>query len=298
MLSVDECLAAVDESGAPVVSITGGEPLLHPHVVPIVNGIIARKRFIHLCTNALLLEESLTKFKPNPYFGFVVHLDGLAGYHNRLAGREGVFETAIAGMRAAKQAGFPVYTNTTIYKETNLEDVERLFVLLSQIPVDGIMVAPAFSYDVVGSDVFLSKSEIHNIFHPIYNQRKRFRFYNTPFYLEFLAGKRQLQCRPWSNPTRNPKGWKKPCYLITDGHCQSFQELMEETPWERYGPGNDPRCANCMVHCGFEADALDEIGKSPSNLWRTVAWDFFSDGESVMGGANVSSTGGNGRRDY
>jgi len=275
MLSADECLAAVDEAGAPVVSITGGEPLLHPEIEKIVQGIVARKRFIYFCTNGLLLEKSLSKFKPSPYFSFVLHLDGLAESHDRFAGRQGVFETAIAAMRAAKQAGFQVRTNTTIYRGTNLKEIEQLFILLSQIPVDGIMVAPAFSYEAVNGDVFLSRNEIIDMFQPIYELRKRFRFYNTPIYLEFLAGKKELRCIPWSNPTRNPKGWKRPCYLITDGHCQSFRELMEETPWEKYGVGNDPRCSNCMVHCGFEASALEEVGKNLSNLWQTIRWNFF-----------------------
>ncbi|MBI4187135.1 MAG: adenosyl-hopene transferase HpnH [Chloroflexi bacterium] len=275
MLSVEECLAAVDDSGAPVVSITGGEPLLHPEIGRIVDGIVARKRFVHFCTNGLLLEESLDKFKPGPYMRFVLHLDGLAESHDRFAGRRGVFDTAVSAIKAAKRAGFLVFTNTTIYKGTRFEEVERLFSLLSQIGVDGLMVAPAFSYEAVNSDVFLSRQEIGSVFEPIYRLRKRFRFYNTPVYLEFLAGKRELACTPWSNPTRNPKGWKMPCYLITDGHRQSFQELMEETPWEKYGVGNDPRCANCMVHCGFEAGALDELGSSLPALWRTVRWNFF-----------------------
>jgi len=273
MLSVDECLSAVDEVGTPVVCITGGEPLLHPDISQIVDGILARKRFIYLSTNGLLLENSLEKFKPSPYLNFVFHLDGLAESHNRFTGRQDAFETTIAGMKAAKRAGFQLYTNTTIYKGTSLEEIEQLFVFLSRIPVDGIMVAPAFSYEAVSGDVFLSRNEIIDIFQPIYELRKRFRFYNTPIYLEFLAGKRELQCTPWSNPTRNPKGWKRPCYLITDGHCQSFRELIEETPWKKYGVGNDPRCSNCMVHCGFEASALDEVGRSLSGLWRTVRWN-------------------------
>lgn len=276
MLSTNECLAAVDEAGAPVVCITGGEPLLHPEIEQIVQGIVAKKRFIYFSTNGLLLADYLGKFKPSPYLSFVLHLDGLAESHNRFAGRQGVFETAIAGIRAAKQAGFQVYTNTTIYKGTNQKEIEQLFVFLSQIPVDGIMVAPAFSYEVVNGDVFLSRNEVIDIFQPVYELRKRFRFYNTPIYLEFLAGKRELRCTPWSNPTRNPKGWRRPCYLIADGHCWSFRELMEETPWEKYGVGNDPRCSNCMVHCGFEASALEEVGKNLSDFWRTIRWNFFS----------------------
>jgi hopanoid biosynthesis associated radical SAM protein HpnH len=275
-LSADECLAAVEEAGAPVVSITGGEPLIHPDIEKIVNGIIARKRFINLCTNGLLLEASLGKFKPSPYLSFVLHLDGLAESHDRFAGREGVFETALAGIKAAKRAGFQVLINTTIYKGTDVKQVEPLFVLLSRIPVDGIMVSPAFSYETVDGDVFLSRQEAVDAFQPVYELRKRFPFYNTPIYLDFLAGKRELACTPWSTPTRNPQGWKRPCYLITDGHCQSFQELMEETDWDKYGVGNDPRCANCMVHCGFEASALEQIGRSLPDLWRTMRWNFFN----------------------
>jgi len=276
MLSVDECLTAVEESGAPVVSITGGEPLLHPDIGEVVEGIIAQKRFVHLCTNGLLLEDSLNKFKPGPHMSFVLHLDGMAETHDRFAGREGLFETTIAGMRAAKRVGFQVRINTTIYKGTDPTEVEQLFTLLSQIPVDGIMVSPAFSYEAVDGDVFLSRQEAIDAFKPIYELRKRFPFYNTPIYLEFLAGNRELACTPWSTPTRNPKGWKRPCYLITDDHCQSFRELMEETSWEKYGVGNDPRCANCMVHCGFEGSALGEVGKSLPNLWRTVRWNLFN----------------------
>ena len=185
MLSAEECLAAVDEAGVPVVSITGGEPLLHPDIGQIIEGITARKRFVHLCTNGLLLENSLEKFKPSPYVSFVLHLDSLAESHDRFAGREGVFETAIAGARVAKRAGFRVLVNTTIYKWTNAMEIERLFLVLSGVPVDGIMVAPAFDYQAVNSDVFFSRQESINAFQPIYELRKRFRFYNTPIYLNF-----------------------------------------------------------------------------------------------------------------
>lgn len=275
-LSLDECLNAVDESNAPVICITGGEPLIHPDIERIVQRILARKRFVYLSTNGLLLEESLKKFKPGPYFSFVLHIDSLAESHDKSAGRQGVFNAAIKAMKTAKQAGFQVRTNTTLFKTTSLEDIERLFLLLSRIPIDGIMVAPGFSYEAVDNYVFLSRSEINQAFQRIYRLRKQYRIYNTPIYLEFLAGKRQLSCTPWSNPTRNPKGWKRPCYLITDGHCQSFQELMEETHWGKYGAGNDPRCQNCMVHCGFEASALAAAGKNPANLWRMISWNLFS----------------------
>ncbi|MBI2958400.1 MAG: adenosyl-hopene transferase HpnH [Chloroflexi bacterium] len=271
-LSVEECLAAVDEAGAPVVSITGGEPLLHPGIDHIVSGIVSRGKFVHLCTNGLLLERSLGKFKPGPRMAFVLHLDSLAEPPDRFAGREGVFETAISAIRSAKRSGFRVLINTTFYKQTRIADLEQLFSMLAAVPVDGMMVAPAFSYEAVDSDVFLSREEMVESFRPIYQMPKKLPFYNTPLYLDFLAGKRELSCVPWSTPTRNPKGWKRPCYLVTDGHCASFRELMEETDWSKYGVGNDKRCRNCMVHCGFEGGAMAQVGRSLPDLWRTVKW--------------------------
>jgi len=272
-LSAQECLAAVDEAGAPVVSLTGGEPLLHAEIGEIVSGILVRKRFIYLCTNGLRLAESLKGFRPSPYLSFVVHLDGLARTHDRIAGRGGVFESAVGAIRAAKRAGFQVRTNTTVYKGSGWRELRELFSLLSRSGVDGMMVTPAFSYEQVGADIFLSREESAATFQPLYEERRRFRLYNTPIYLAFLAGRRALHCTPWSTPTRNPRGWKRPCYLITDGYCGSFRELMEETPWERYGVGNDPRCANCMVHCGFEASAIDQAGRNLADLWRLIRWN-------------------------
>jgi hopanoid biosynthesis associated radical SAM protein HpnH len=269
-LSLDECLSSVREAGAPVVSITGGEPLLHPEIDRIVADIIRQRRFVNLCTNGQLLESSLGRFKPDPHLYFVLHLDGLAETHDRLAEKKGVFETAIAAIRAARQAGFQVLINTTLYKGTRIDEVRQLFRLLAKIPVNGIMVAPAFSYEAVKTDSFLSRREMHEAFLPLYALRREVPFYNTPLYLEFLAGKLDLQCKPWSTPTRNPRGWKMPCYLLTDGHCASFQELMEKTDWSKYGAENNPRCANCMVHCGFEASALSAIKRNPANLWNTA----------------------------
>jgi len=272
-MSLEDCLAAVDAAGAPVVSITGGEPLLLPNIDRIVREVIARKRFVHLCTNGVLLEESLSKFTPSPYMAFVLHLDGLAETHDAAAGKQGVFDTAIAAMKAAKRAGFQVLVNTTIYKGRDLSEIEALFVLLSEIPVDGIMVAPAFGYQAVDADVFLTRREAIAALQRFYPQRQRFPFYNTPIYWEHLAGKRELPCTPWSTVTRNPMGWKRPCYLITDGHCETFQELMETTAWETYGVGNDPRCTHCMVHCGFEASAVDEGMRNPAAMWRMMKWN-------------------------
>ena len=196
MMSAEECLEAVDESSAPVVSITGGEPLLHPEIGQIVNGIISRGKFVNLCTNGLLLKDSLGKFTPSPYLSFVLHLDGLAETHDGFAGRKGVFDAAIVGIKAAKKAGFPVLINTTIYKETNLAEVEHLFTVLGQIPIDGIMVSPAFSYDAVSNEVFLSRQQIVTAFQSVFALPRRVPFYNTPIYREFLAGKERVEVRP------------------------------------------------------------------------------------------------------
>ena len=181
-----------------------------------------------------------------------------------------MFETAISAIRTARKAGFQVLTNTTIYKTTDIKEIEELFLMLSQIPVNGIMTAPAFSYSTVDHDVFLSRKEIIEIFQPIYKMRHKVPFYNTPLYIEFLAGKLDLPCSPWSMPTRNPKGWKSPCYLLTESHLSSFQELYEKTVWNNYGPGNNAACTNCMVHCGFEASAVNAITHSPYNLLSTI----------------------------
>ena len=268
-MTKEECLASVKEAGAPIVSITGGEPLLHPEIAGIVNSIVAQSRFVNLCTNGLLLEKSLSKFKPSPRLSFVVHMDSLAETHDKFAGRPGTFDTAISAIKAAKNSGFQVLINTTIYKQTDISEIKQLFRLLAHVPVNGIMVAPAFSYEAVSNDVFPSREEVYKIFQPLYEMRRDIPFYNTPLYLEFLAGGLDLKCTPWSTPTRNPKGWKSPCYLLTDGHYSSYRELMDNTPWEQYGSGNNPRCANCMVHCGYEASALGAM-KKPANLWKMV----------------------------
>ncbi|MCR4393001.1 MAG: adenosyl-hopene transferase HpnH [Dehalococcoidales bacterium] len=274
-LSLEECLTSVQEADAPVVSITGGEPLLHPDIDQIVKRIIQQKRFVNLCTNGLLLENSLDRFKPDPHFFLVLHLDGMAETHDKIAGRKGVFERAISAIRFARKRGFQVLINTTIYRQSSVEEIRELFILLAGIPVTGIMVAPAFSYEAVKEDCFLSRREMTQAFLPVYEMRKEVPFFNTPLYLEFLAGRLDLQCTPWSTPTRNPKGWKMPCYLITDGHFPTYKDLMERTDWSKYGVGNDPRCANCMVHCGFEASALSAMKASLPNLWKTIRGIYF-----------------------
>jgi len=273
-LSAAECLSAVDEAGAPMVSIAGGEPLLHPDIVPIVDQILAGGRGVTLCTNGLLLEDSLDGFRPSPYLSFVIHLDGLARTHDGYAGREGVFATAMDAIGAAKRRGFRVLVNTTLYKGTDVAETVQLLELLAQIPVNGTIVAPAFGFEEVEADLFLTRSEAIARFGPIYDLRHSVPFYNTPLYLEFLAGKRELACVPWSTPTRNPRGWRQPCYLLADDYCPSFQALLEDTNWEAYGVGKDPRCADCMVHSGYDAAAMAEALSSLPVLWRVLKWAF------------------------
>jgi hopanoid biosynthesis associated radical SAM protein HpnH len=271
-LTVEECLASVEEAGAPVVAVTGGEPLLHPGIQEIVTGIISGKRFVYLCTNGLVLESSLGKFQPSPYLAINVHLDGLASTHDGMAGRQGVFDTALKGIQAAKEAGFQVCTNTTVYKGSQPREIRELLRLLMYAGVDGLLLSPAFSYEAVDEEVFLSRDEIVGLFREILRPPNHRRYYSTPLYLDFLKGERELECTPWANPTRNPQGWKSPCYLITDRHFGSFAELMEETEWEKYGVGRDPRCQNCMVHSGFEATAVSEVGRDLGALWKTLKW--------------------------
>jgi hopanoid biosynthesis associated radical SAM protein HpnH len=275
-LSMEECLDAARECAAPVVCLTGGEPLLHPEIQGIVEGIIDQGQFVYLCSNGLVLERHLQDYTPSPYLSLVLHLDGPAEFHDGLAGRAGVFDTALHAMRAAREAGFRVLVNTTLYRASDPQGTLDLFHLLTDIPVDGIMVAPAFGYQANDNDIFMTREEAIAAFQPVYVQRGQFRFYNTPVYIDFLAGKRELSCVPWSTPTRNVKGWKRPCYLLTDGYCSSFQELMEDTSWEKYGVGRHPHCANCMAHCGFEAGALAEITGSVPSLWNTIKWQMFS----------------------
>jgi hopanoid biosynthesis associated radical SAM protein HpnH len=269
-MSVEECISSVVEANTPIVSITGGEPLLHPQIEVLVKEIINQGRFVNLCTNGQLLEKSLHKFQPSSHLSLIIHLDGLAKSHDSFAGRSGVFDSAVAAINSARKAGFQVLTNTTIYKNTDIKEIEELFLMLARIPVNGIMVAPAFSYQSVDNDVFLSRPEMTELFQPLYNLRNRVPFYNTPLYIEFLAGNIDLKCSPWSMPTRNPKGWKSPCYLLTNTHFNSFKELQDKTSWDKYGPGNNPDCTNCMVHCGFEASALKAMLSNPSNFVKTV----------------------------
>ncbi|MCZ6876298.1 MAG: adenosyl-hopene transferase HpnH [bacterium] len=262
-LSPEDCFRAAEDCGAPVVSIAGGEPLLHPQIDQITAGLIARKKFVYLCTNALLLEKAIPKFSPSPYFSFSVHLDGLRERHDDLVCRDGTFDTAIQAIKSAHAAGFRVTTNTTVFEGESPQDLRRFFDFVSTLGIDGMMVSPGYSYEKApDQENFLKRQQTKDLFREIL-QGKKWDFNHSPFFLDFLQGKREYQCTPWGNPNYSVLGWQKPCYLMADGYADTFQELMDETPWDKYGTGRDPRCADCMVHCGYEASAVMDTVSNP-----------------------------------
>ena len=272
-LSVDQCLAAVDECGVPIVSICGGEPLMYPEIGELSGKILDRKKHIYLCTNGMFIPKRLHEFKPSKRFFFNVHLDGLEETHDMAVEREGVFAEAVEGIRAAKAAGFMVCTNTTIYRETDMREIEELFAYLEQFDVDGHMLSPAYPYSAVDTtEIFLTREEVHEKFKDVDKLFARFKLNSPPAYLKFLKGERELPCTAWGNPTYNVQGWKGPCYLITDAHWEKFDDLMSQTPWENYGQGRDVRCNDCMVHCGFEPTAALGVNATLGDSLKMVAW--------------------------
>jgi hopanoid biosynthesis associated radical SAM protein HpnH len=266
-LTVDECLAAVDECGAPVVSIAGGEPLLHKQIEAIVDGIVARRRFVYLCTNALLMQKKLGLFRPSPYFSWSVHLDGDRQMHDRSVCEEGVYERAVAAIQAAKARGFRVSINCTLFNDADPEQVARFFDHVVDLGVDGITVSPGYSYERAPDQAhFLTRERTKRLFREIFRRGRGARawaFSQSSLFLDFLAGNREYRCTPWGNPTRNVFGWQRPCYLLGEGYARSFRELMEETDWDAYGTGNYEKCADCMVHSGYEATAVQDSVRHP-----------------------------------
>ena len=276
-MTPEQCEQAALECGAPVVSIPGGEPLLHPEIGEIVRRLIARKKFIYLCTNALLLEKKLSEFTPSPYLTFSVHLDGLEATHDQAVCKQGVFKLAVSGIKAAKRAGFRVTTNTTIFNNANPEEFRSFFTWLMALGVDGMMISPGYPYEKAPDQAhFLHREQTQQLFRQILERADpRWEFNHSTFFLEFLQGQRTYQCTAWGNPTRNIFGWQKPCYLMSDGYAQTFRELLEETPWERYGTGRDPRCADCMVHCGYEPSAVNDAMSGVRHVWYSLRKDLF-----------------------
>ena len=269
-LSVEECLQAVDECGAPMVAIPGGEPLIHRDIGEIVKGIVARRKFVSLCTNALLLEKKLDLFEPSPYLFFSVHLDGLKEHHDRSVSQEGVFELALSAIKAAKARGFIVNVNATIFDGHSADDVAAFLDLTEKLGV-GVSISPGYAYErAPDQDHFLSRRKTKELFRRIFElgRGKGWNLLHSTLYLDFLAGNQSYHCTPWGMPTRNIFGWQKPCYLLGEGYVKTFQELMETTDWDAYGTGRYEKCANCMAHCGYEPTAAEASFANPfKSLW-------------------------------
>jgi hopanoid biosynthesis associated radical SAM protein HpnH len=265
-LSIEECLAAVDECGAPVVSIAGGEPLIHRDIDKIVNGIIARKRYVYLCTNALLLEKKIDIFKPSRFLTFSIHLDGNRETHDSSVCQDGVYDKAVAAIKLAKSRGFRVNVNCTLFDGSPPEAAASFFDSATALGVEAITVSPGYAYERAPDQKhFLNRRKTKQLFRDVFkrNTGRKWPFSHSWMYLDFLAGNQDYRCTPWGNPTRNVFGWQRPCYLLGEGYVRSFHELMDETDWDLYGTGNYEKCADCMAHCGYEASAVADMVKHP-----------------------------------
>ena len=271
-LTPEQCWAAAEECDAPMVSIPGGEPLIHPEMPDIVRGLVARKKYVYLCTNAILLERKLDDYTPSKYLTFSIHMDGLLEEHDLAVCRDGVYDVAVKAIRAALKRGFRVTTNTTLFDDANPERVRAFFDEMMKLGVEGMMISPGYSYQKAPDQKnFLKRNRTRDLFARILSDRKRtWRFNQSPLFLEFLMGQREYQCTPWGNPTYNIFGWQKPCYLLQEGYAKTFQDLLNDTEWDRYGTGRNDKCADCMVHCGYEASAVEDTFSSWSGIGRTV----------------------------
>mgnify|MGYP000441526900 FL=1 len=266
-LSVEECLQAVDECGAPMVSIPGGEPLIHKEMPEIVAGIVKRKKFIYLCTNALLLKKKINDYTPSPYLSFSVHLDGNQARHDASVCQDGVFDIAVDAIKMALDKGFRVTINCTLFQGESSQEVAEFLDYATKLGVEGITIAPGFSYEhAPDQESFMSSQSAKELFRGIFaiGKSKKWKLNHSSLYLDYLAGNQNYDCTPWGNPTRNVFGWQKPCYLLADeGYVDSFQEMMESTPWDQYGAGKHPKCEGCMAHCGYEATAVSDTLAHP-----------------------------------
>ena len=280
-LSPEECFKAVDECGAPMVSIPGGEPLMHSQIEKIVEGLVARKKYIYLCTNALLLKEKIHLFKPSKYLTFSVHMDGQKEHHDFSACREGGYELAVEGIKEAVKRGFRVTTNTTLFDGADPKSVRTFFDEMMDLGVEGMMLSPGYSYEKAPDQKhFLGRARTRRLFRAILANRKpSWQFNQSMLFLEFLMGKREYKCTPWGMPTYSIFGWQKPCYLLQDGYADTFAELMAETDWPKYGTESNPKCANCMVHSGYEATAVDYTFSGLKGLLETAKATLFTKNE-------------------
>ena len=266
-LSPERCFYALKECGAPVVSIAGGEPLLHDDMPEIVEGLVNRKKFVYLCTNGLLINRSIYDYKPSKYFYWSIHLDGFSEDHDKIVDRSGVFEEVVSAIKYAKSRDFNVTVNTTVYLHQRAKSLIEFFNFLTKdLKVDGINISPSYSYERASDQKhFLNRENIKRIFRAIFLSKhfKKWKLNHTPLYLDFLAGNQSYVCKPWSNPTFNIFGWQKPCYHLNEGYYKTFQELMEKTLWDQYGTGNYEKCSDCMTHCGYEGSAIEDMYDSP-----------------------------------
>jgi len=268
-VSVEDALRAVDECGAPIVSIPGGEPLIHKEMPQIVAGIVARKKFVYLCTNAILLSKHIDEYRPSPYLTFSIHLDGNRHRHDESVCQEGVFDKAVAAIELARSKGFRVTINCTLFNGENPGEVAEFFDTAMGLGIEGITVSPGYSYHhAPRQDVFLGRNASKQLFRDIFKRRtgpgRKWSFNHSGLFLDFLAGNQTYQCTPWSNPTYNVFGWQRPCYLLSDeGYAPTYRSLIEDTDWDHYGVGRNPRCDNCMAHCGFEGTAVNDAFSHP-----------------------------------
>ncbi|HVW17330.1 MAG TPA: adenosyl-hopene transferase HpnH [Solirubrobacteraceae bacterium] len=274
-MPVEQAIGAVEECGAPMVSIAGGEPLIHPEIDEIVRQLVKRRKFVYLCTNALLMERKLDQFEPSPYFAWAVHIDGLRERHDESVARAGVFDKAVSAIRAAKARGFRVTTNSTFFSNDTPDAIRAVLDFLNdELEVDQMMLSPAYAYEKApDQEHFLGVRQTRELFREAFadGRRKRWRLNHSPMFLDFLEGKVDLRCTPWGIPSYSLFGWQRPCYLMADGYAKTYQELLDTTDWDAYGRGNDPRCDNCMAHCGYEPTAVMASTRSLRQAVRAFA---------------------------
>lgn len=276
-LPVEACFEAIEKSGAPIVSICGGEPTVYPELPELIAGLIERRRHIYLCTNALLLDEKVYRvIPPHKRLMINVHLDGMRETHDRVCARSGVFDKAIEMIQRGVALGHHMMANTTIYRETDVAEVEELCRLLTDFGVEGMLVSPGYHYESIERDIFLTRDEIQRKFRRVLEISKNYKLTSTPMFLEFAAGLREYKCSPWSTVTYTPRGWKGPCYLIGKTYSQTFEEFWNGTDWEYWESREDSLCKNCAMHSGFEASVVRELPKHPGDMFRMFAWNFLA----------------------
>ncbi len=274
-MSIEECLQSADECGAPIVSVCGGEPLLYQGVGDLISELIARKKYVYLCTNGMFLDRFWDRVPPDPRLALSIHLDGLKETHDHIVAKEGVFDKVMPILEEAKARGYRTCTNTTVMRGTNPDDVVGLFDLLATKGVDGILVSSVYPQEGEKAKATLERQEIEAMFGEIFRRNGHHPFNNTPLYRRFLAGERELTCSPWATPNRTVRGWKGPCYVLTDGYYETYQELIDKTDWDNLGPGKDPRCENCKIHCGFEPTTTLGTNSTLRDHFEMAKWNLF-----------------------